>query len=126
MRKGLRFGAAALLASMFAGLTVFGAADEKPKFDIETVMEKAHDKDNGIYHKIVAGKATDEQKKELVELYTELAKNKPPKGDAKSWKDKTTALVSAAKEVVDGKAAGVGDLKKAANCMNCHKVHKGN
>jgi hypothetical protein len=88
-------------------------------------MEKAHDKDSGLYKKIVDGKATDAEKKELVILYTELGKNKPPKGDAKSWKDKTTALVSAAKEVVDGKEAGVKDLKKAANCMGCHKVHKG-
>jgi hypothetical protein len=125
MRQGLRYGVATLLAGAFASLSVFGAADEKPKYDIETIMEKAHDKDSGIYHKVVANKASDEQKKELLVLYTELGKNKPPKGDAKSWKDKTTALVSAAKEVVDGKGTGVADLKKAANCMSCHKVHKG-
>jgi hypothetical protein len=124
MRQGLRYGAAALLAVAFAGMTVLGAADTKPKYDIETIMEKAHDEDNGIFHKVVAGKATDEQKKTLLELYTELGKNKPPKGEAKSWKEKTTALVAAAKEVVDGKEDGVKDLKKAANCKGCHSIHK--
>src|SRR5262245_1194218 len=117
MRQGLRYGAAALLAAAFAGMTVFGAADDKPKYDIESIMEKAHDKENGLYQKVLKGKASDAEKKELVELYTELAKNKAPKGDAKSWKDKTDALVAAAKEVADGKAAGVKDLQKAANCM---------
>ena len=125
MRQGLRYGAAALLAVAFAGMTVFGAADDKPKYDIESIMEKAHDKENGLYPKVVKGKASDAEKKELVELYSELGKNKPPKGDAKSWKEKTEALVAAAKEVADGKAAGVKDLQKAANCMNCHKAHKG-
>ena len=124
MRQGLRYGAAALLAAAFMGVTVFGAADDKPKYDIETIMEKAHDKDNGLYKKVVDGKADADEKKQLVDYYTELGKNKPPKGDAKSWKDKTTALVSAAKEVVDGKEAGVADLKKASNCMACHKAHK--
>jgi hypothetical protein len=125
MRQGLRYGAAALLAVAFAGMTVFGAADDKPKYDIESIMEKAHDKENGLYQKVLKGKASDAEKKELVELYAELAKNKAPKGDAKSWKQKTEALVAAAKEVADGKPAGVDDLKKAANCANCHKVHKG-
>ena len=29
------------------------------------------------------------------------------------------------KEVADGKDSGVKSLQKAANCMSCHKVHKG-
>src|SRR5581483_6887309 len=124
MRAGLRFGVAALAVAV-AGLTVFAAAEEKPKYDIETIMKKAHAKDTGIYRKVVAGKASDAEKKDLVELYTELGKNKPPKGDDKSWKEKTEALVSAAKEVADGKDGGVKSLQKAANCMSCHKVHKG-
>ena len=124
MRQGLRYGAGALLAFAFAGLTVFGAAADKPKYDIETIMDKAHDEDNGILQKVVGGKASADEKKTLLELYTELGKNKPPKGDAKSWKTKTSALVAAAKEVNDGKEKGIPDLKKAANCKACHEVHK--
>jgi hypothetical protein len=125
MRSGLRLGAAALLAIAFAGMTVSGAADDKPKFDIETIMDKAHgEKNDKLLRKVLDGKASDTEKKELLELYTELGKNQPPKGDAKSWKDKTTALVAACQEVVDGKGAGVANLKKASSCGGCHKVHK--
>ncbi len=125
MRSGLKQGTAALLAVVFAGMTVLGAADDKPKYDIETIMDKAHgEKNDKILRKVLDGKATDAEKKELLELYTELGKNKPPKGNEKSWKDKTTALVSATQEVVDGKGTGVADLKKASSCGGCHKVHK--
>jgi len=125
MCQGVRFGATALLVAAFAGMTVFGAADDKPKFEIEKIMEKAHDKDDGILKKVFDGKATDAEKKELLELYVDLGKNKPPKGDAKSWKEKTGALVSAAKEVVAGKDDSIKGLKKAANCKACHDIHKG-
>ncbi len=126
MRQGFRYGAAALLVAAFAGLTVLGAGDDKPKYDIETIMDKAHgEKNDKLLKKILDGKADAAEKKDLLELYTELGKNKPPKGDAKAWKDKTSALVTAAKEVVDGKDKGIADLKKASSCMACHKDHKG-
>ncbi len=125
MRQGMWCGAALLVVGL-AGFTVFGAGDDKPKYDIETIMDKAHgEKNDKILKKVLTGKADDAEKKELLELYTELGKNKPPKGDAKSWKDKTSALTVAAKEVVDGKDKGIADLKKASSCMACHKVHKG-
>ena len=126
MRQGFRYGAAALMVVAFAGLTVLGAGDDKPKYDIETIMDKAHgEKNDKLLRKVLDGKASATEKKELLELYTELGKNKPPKGDDKSWKDKTSALVTASKEVVDGKEVGVADLKKASNCAGCHKAHKG-
>jgi hypothetical protein len=126
MRQGFRYGAAALMVAAFAGLTVFGAGDDKPKYDIETIMDKAHgEKNDKLLKKVLDGKADADEKKELLELYTELGKNKPPKGGDKSWKDKTTALVDATKEVVDGKDKGIGDLKKASMCAGCHKAHKG-
>ena len=125
MRQGFRYGAAALMVVAFAGLTVFAAGDDKPKYDIETIMDKAHgEKNDKLLKKVLDGKADAAEKKQLLELYTELGKNKPPKGSEKDWKERTSALVSAAKEVVDGKEDGVKDLKKAANCKGCHSVHK--
>jgi hypothetical protein len=114
---------------LLAGLALSRAADDKPKYSIKEVMQKAHkddpDKDIvSIFSKIKAGKASDDEKKQLVELYTSLGQNKPPKGDADSWKTKTDALLTAAKEVADGKDAGVADLKKAADCMACHTAHR--
>ena len=65
------------------------------------------------------GKASAEEKKELIALFTALSKNEPPKGDPESWKAKTKALLDAAK-ADDGAA-----LKKAADCAACHGEHKG-
>jgi hypothetical protein len=125
MRQGLRYGVASLLAVAFAGMTVLGAADDKPKYDIETIMEKAHDKDEGLYKKVAGGKASDAEKKQLLELYVELGKNKPPKGGKDSWKKKTDAMIGAAKDVVADKDGSIASLKKAVNCKACHDVHKG-
>jgi hypothetical protein len=125
MRSGLKFGTAALLAVAFAGMTVLGAADDKPKYDIEAIMGKAHGENNDkLLKKVLSGKASDAEKKELLELYTELGKNKPPKGDAKDWKKKTDALVSAAKDVAGGKKEAEKGLEKAANCKTCHEAHR--
>jgi hypothetical protein len=124
MRQGLGFGVAALPAIVFAGLTAFGAADDKPKHDVEAIMKMAHDEKTGVYFKVVRGKATDAEKQELVELYVDLGKNKPEKGDARSWREKTDALVTAAKEVAAGKEGAVKALQRAANCQACHDTHK--
>lgn len=99
--------AAALLGF---GLLIGGneAGDAKPKYTISEVMKKAM-KGKG-YQKL--------EKADQVELFTALAANKPPRGEAADWKTKTTALLEAAKS---------GDSKKldaAANCMACHSEHK--
>lgn len=92
------------------GLLIGGnqAGDDKPKYTISEVMKKAMAKKD--YKSM--------EKKELVELFTALSKNKPPKGDPESWKKKTTALLDAAKE---GGAEAVG---KVVNCGACHTEHK--
>jgi hypothetical protein len=103
---------------------ILTAADAKPKYTVEEIMEQAHDEDNGIYQKVLADKASKEEKAKLLELYTDLALNKPKKGDAKSWKEKTAALVVAAKAVVAEDKDAKAKLMKAANCVACHKLHK--
>lgn len=123
MRLGLRFALAAALVGSF-GLAMVGAADDKPKYTIEEVMAKAHNKKSGLYPKVEAGKASADEKHQLVELYEALAKNKAPKGDADSWKTKTTALLEAAKGVEKGDKDAPAKLKKAVNCKACHDLHK--
>lgn len=123
MRPGLGVGLAALAVLTFVGRSGLGA-DDNPKFSIEEVMEKAHDKESGLLGKVTGGKASDTEKKELLELYTALSKNKPPKGPEQSWKDKTTALVTAAKSVAEGKKDAVRQLTTAANCKACHMAHR--
>lgn len=104
------------LALLFAVAQQNDAGEGKAKYKIAEVMKKAMK--GGLCAKVAGGKASDEEKKELVELFTALGQNTPPKGDAESWKAKTTALLEAAK-AGDGAA-----LKKAANCGACHSVHK--
>src|SRR5262245_47400938 len=96
---------------------------DKAKYSISEVMLKAHK--GGLLTKVAAGKGDKADAEKLLEMYTELAKNKPPEGDAESWKKFTDGLVAAAKVAVKGGPDAGKRLKKAANCTACHKVHKG-
>jgi hypothetical protein len=110
----------ALVLGVLAFVGARGAEEkkeDKPKYTIKEIMKKYH-ADDGLRDKAVAGKATPEEKKELVEAYTVLAQNKPPMGDEKAWKERTEAIIKAAKSD-DGEA-----LKKATNCGSCHKEFK--
>jgi hypothetical protein len=101
------------------GLAAVAEEEQKAKYTIKQVMKKAMaPTGDKLCAKVCSGSASDDEKKELVELFTALSLNKPPKGDAATWKAKTTALLEAAK-------AGDGaKLKAAANCGACHGVHK--
>jgi hypothetical protein len=103
---------------------VGGAEEEKPKYTIKEIMKKGHAK-GALKDKVVAGTASMEEKVALVAYYEALAASKPPKGDAAAWKEKTTALVAAAKEALEGKEGAGDKLKTASNCAACHKDHKG-
>ncbi len=112
----MAFGLAAL------GFSIRAEEKEKPKFKIKEVMKTCMK--DGLCKKCADGKASDDEKKALVENFEALAGNKPPKGGADSWKEKTTALVEAAKAVAAGKEGAGAKLGAAANCMACHKEHK--
>lgn len=77
-----------------------------------------------LIKKVASGEASDEEKAKLHEMMVSMSKAEPPKGDAESWKELTTALVKASKAAVDGSGDAAGMLKKAANCKACHSVHK--
>jgi hypothetical protein len=126
MRRILCTAVVGVFGVALTAAVVSAAEDDKPKYTIKEVMGKAHKGGaDSLAQRIIAGKGTDSEKKELVEYYTALGKNKPPKGEQKSWDDKTKALLDAAKEVQDGKDGGTDNLKKALNCMECHKAHRG-
>ena len=118
----------ALILGLLIGLAVVRADDTAPKYTIKQVMDMANKgpkKDaDSMATRVVKGMGTDDEKKQLVELYTALAANKQPKGDADSWKTKTGALVDAATAVVDGKDGAPAQLKKALDCGACHDAHR--
>jgi hypothetical protein len=91
---------------------------------VHDVMEAANEGKNSLYERVSGGKGTTEEARKLSNLYQALPELKPPKGDAKSWKEKATALAAAAKEVADKKPGAVEKLKAAANCKACHSLHK--
>jgi hypothetical protein len=107
-----------------SSVTPLAAQDKQPKYSIEDVMDMAHSK-KGILKKVLSGGADKADKEKLVELYVALGQNKPPRGSAEDWKMRTDALVSSAKSVAKGADDGIANLKKAANCTDCHKLHKG-
>jgi hypothetical protein len=89
---------------------------------IKVIMKKAH-KDK-LLDKVLGGKASVREKQQLALLYVDLAKNKPKKGSANSWKALTTPLAQAAIAVAKGDNKAMGTLKSASNCKGCHSKHK--
>ena len=82
-----RIAPAALILGLVVGLALV-RADDTPKYTVKQVMDMAHkdSKDKtvlSIYSKLLASTDADEQKKlggQLVDLYTILGQNKPPRG----------------------------------------------
>ena len=110
-------------ASLLAGV-VSVRAEDKPKYSVKEVMKALHEGDDAIAKKVTKGEGTHEDFAKLVEYYKSLPLNEAPKGDATSWKEKTTALLKAAQALHEGKAGALEQYKTAVNCKACHSVHK--
>ena len=125
--KTFKVVAALALTLGLVGMTLSADDKKDAKFTIKEVMKKAHAGKDALAKKIAAGDGSKEDKEILVELYTALAANKPPKGDEKGWKERADALLKAAKEVQEGKDGAADKLKKLIEptaCMSCHKEFK--
>ena len=118
-----------LCVTLAAGLLVVGGvaglsqARNAEELTIKDVMKEGFKGE--LAKKVGGGTATEDEKKRLLTLVKALSSAKPPRGDEKSWEDKTKALVAAAQAAVDGKADAAGQMKNAANCKACHDTHKG-
>lgn len=128
--------AGGLLATLaFVGPTAV-SADGKD-LDIETIMKKLNGKKGT--HKVI-GKALDAspmdwtaltpQTKTYAELAAALGKNKPEKGDQKSWDMLCKEYAAAAKELDGAAVKKDKDAAKTAfgklkdSCDNCHENHR--
>jgi hypothetical protein len=116
-------GGMGVLAVLGLVLSTATGADEK-QLTIKEIMKKGHDGKPALCKKVADGKASKEEKQELLDLYIALAKTKPPMGDADAWKAKCDALVAAAKKCVADDKDGIADFKKAVACKACHEAHK--
>lgn len=124
-RKPITLMLCSLMMVCFVSLPVIGADDDaEPKYKIKDVMNKAMKGGNSLIKKVAGGKASDAEKKELYDLLVALGKNKPPKGDAKSWEKLTGALAKAGKAAVDGDPKAGEMLTAASKCGACHTPHR--
>src|SRR5262245_5519342 len=114
------FGSLVVAAALVIGLSADRAAGGKddPKYTIKEVMQKAHTPGaKSLLKKVATGKADDAEKKQLVELYTALAQNKPPKGDEKDWKERTSKMLDTAKAAAKGDEKAATSLLEIVSCM---------
>ncbi len=98
------------------------AADE---MSIAEIMGETNKKPIQLLKKVQKGEANDAEKARLVDLYKSMAKQEPPKGNLDDWKKRMDLLVDAAEKGQKGEPGADKLLRKAANCMACHKDHKG-
>jgi hypothetical protein len=135
MARTLRFAGSSLLTVVALSFTYTavvmaqGAAEEaKPKHAIKEVMKGAHvpakEGEKSLRDTVLGGKATPEQKQQLLDFYISLAENEPPKGDKEAFEKKTRAVVIGAAMIVVGRENGADALRKATVCAACHKDHK--
>ncbi len=115
---------AAIALAAYATTSLVQAADKKPKYTISEIMKAINKGDDNVCKRVAQGKASKEDFAKLVEYYEDLPLNKAPKGEQKSWEEKTAALVKAAKAVKAGEPDAVAKFKEAVNCKACHSAHK--
>jgi len=90
--------------------------------EISEIMKTAHK--GGLLKKVLDGKASAAETKQLVAFYEVLAAKPCPKGDAKSWKQMTSKILTLSKKVEGGDKGAIAALKTATNCKACHTKHK--
>ncbi len=112
-----------MVMGLVASLTVAGlqSKEKAPGHTTKKVMTAVKE---GLLKHVLEETATAEQKQLLLEYVKALPGNKPPKGDAASWKAKTRELIKATAAVVKGREGAIERLKNASNCKACHTPHK--
>lgn len=99
-----------------------GEGEAEGTFSISQVMELAHQ--NKLYRDFFDGEFEAQVGERLVMLYESLPSQSSPKGDDDDWKERSTNLLNAAKDVLAGKDDSVAAFKRAVNCNSCHSRHK--
>jgi hypothetical protein len=135
VRKMISAGVFALMGVVGVMATYgFATSANAADAEISEVMKKSFGK-GGYKSSIVAAvkDANWEDAAKLAKEWNELApalgKNKPPKGEAKSWEKLCGGFAAATKGVLAGTekkdAKAVTKAMGAINCAACHKAHKG-
>jgi hypothetical protein len=128
-----------LLAAFLLGCAAKGVVAQGDKTpDIKEIMGTLN-KPTGLYYSLGSDLKDDmpdwdemqPKAKKIAKLAAALGKDKPPKGDEKSWAKMTKEYAAnaaalekavAAKDKATAKVAF--DKMGGATCMNCHKAHR--
>jgi len=133
LRKMIRAGAFALMG-VIGILATYGATSaDAADAEISEVMKKSFGKGgykSSITTAVKGSKWEDATKlaKEWNELAPALGKNKPPRGDGKSWEKLCGGFCDATKGVLAGAekkdAKAIGKAMGSIKCMDCHNQHR--
>ena len=116
-------GKLSIVAGLLSLVVLLGAAQEYKS--LKEAMEATHKGKESLVAKVRDGKGTEEDNKKALAVWEYIATQKPSKGDEASWKSKTSALIAAAKELVEKKPGALEKVKATSDCKGCHSVHKG-
>jgi hypothetical protein len=104
---------------------------DEAKGSINQIMKHAHltprnrgTRDN-LDNKVLDGKATEDEKKDLLELYKALRKHRPPKGKGEEWDRRVDELVASLKAVYAKEKGATERFLEAKDCKSCHNAHRG-
>ena len=125
MRLSGRIGVLMLMVIGLVTVQPAGAAPKapaEPANTIKDVMKKAHK--DGLLKKVTDNQATDEEKKQLLDLYIDMLEGTPKKGEKGDWVMAAGRSVVAASKVVVGREGAIDELKEATNCKACHDPFK--
>ena len=114
-----------LAISLATAAFVAGCATKpKPAQTIEQVMETGFKGKESMCARVSKGEGSAADHMAMVDLTYQLTLNTPPRGDLKSWTEKTTALHAAAQSLAASQPGAMDAWKAAVNCKACHSVHK--
>jgi len=90
---------------------------------VKDIMDKTHKEKGALIFLVRDAENTEADLKALIDVYKQLNSLKPPTGDAKSWDNRTKAVLTALQELADKKGS-VEKVRSVTDCKGCHDAHR--
>ena len=127
----MRFGAGvvAILSLIYGGTLAAQSTKKKPPAPasarpVKDLMDKTHKEKGALIFLIRDAESTEADNKAILEVYKQLNALKPPTGDEKAWKSRTSNVMAAIQDVIDKKAGAVEKVRSVTECQGCHNAHR--
>jgi hypothetical protein len=94
---------------------------------VKDIMIKTHKEKGALVFLVRDMEGTEDDVKKLLDVYKQLNGLKPPTGDAKSWSNRTAAVIAALQDLIDKKPDAKQATEKVRNvtdCKGCHDAHR--